>query len=316
MDEIYNIGIDIGGQTAKIGLVSGNGEVLSRAVIPSNQTDNYLQFIAVLAVAVRKIISESKRKISKIGIGVPNGNFFSGCIEDAVNLTWGKNVQKIPVCKLLSQKLNIPVVITNDAAAAALGEMKFGVAKGMRNFIEITIGTGFGAGIMIDGKIMYGHDGFAGELGHSTFDYSENARLCGCGKRGCLETVVSAGGIVQTANNMLAHIARKSILRDFVKLTPEVLYQAACKNDEIALQAFNFTGKVLGQALANFAAFSAPEAIVLFGGLTNAKEFLYHSVNENFNKNLLHIWRDKIPILFSSLNQFDAAILGAAGLYY
>ncbi len=309
------IGIDVGGQTTKCGVIDARGTVLAQTVI---RTDTYTEiepYIAELAEALQHIIAESKAEglIRGIGVGAPNGNYYTGEIENAVNLTWG-GTKKIAFSKLLSDAMNgIPVSLTNDANAAAMGEMTYGAARGMKNFIMITLGTGVGSGIVIDGKIVYGHDGFAGELGH-TCAVRYNGRLCNCGKTGCLETYCSATGVARTAREWIEMTSEPSVLRSLDKVTSKDVYEAAKEGDKLALKIFEYTGTILGQKFADFIEFSAPEAIVLFGGLARAKEFLSGPIEKSMNANVLPLWRGKVKLVFSQLKESDAAILGASAL--
>ena len=309
------IGIDVGGQTTKCGVIDARGTVLAQTVI---RTDTYTEiepYIAELAEALLHIIAESKAEglIRGIGVGAPNGNYYTGEIENAVNLTWG-GTKKIAFSKLLSDAMNgIPVSLTNDANAAAMGEMTYGAARGMKNFIMITLGTGVGSGIVIDGKIVYGHDGFAGELGH-TCAVRNNGRLCNCGKTGCLETYCSATGVARTAREWLEMTDEPSTLRSLDKVTSKDVYEAAKDGDKLALKIFEYTGNILGQKFADFIEFSAPEAIVLFGGLARAKDFLREPIERSMNANVLPLWRNKVKLVFSQLKESDAAILGASAL--
>ena len=309
------IGIDVGGQTTKCGVIDARGTVLAQTVI---RTDTYTEiepYIAELAEALQHIIAESKAEglIRGIGVGAPNGNYYTGEIENAVNLTWG-GTKKIAFSKLLSDAMNgIPVSLTNDANVAAMGEMTYGAARGMKNFIMITLGTGVGSGIVIDGKIVYGHDGFAGELGH-TCAVRNNGRLCNCGKTGCLETYCSATGVARTAREWLEMTDEPSTLRSLDKVTSKDVYEAAKDGDKLALKIFEYTGNILGQKFADFIEFSAPEAIVLFGGLARAKDFLREPIERSMNANVLPLWRNKVKLVFSQLKESDAAILGASAL--
>jgi glucokinase len=309
------IGIDVGGQTTKCGVIDARGTVLAQTVI---RTDTYTEiepYIAELAEALQHIIAESKAEglIRGIGVGAPNGNYYTGEIENAVNLTWG-GTKKIAFSKLLSDAMNgIPVSLTNDANAAAMGEMTYGAARGMKNFIMITLGTGVGSGIVIDGKIVYGHDGFAGELGH-TCAVRNNGRLCNCGKTGCLETYCSATGVARTAREWLDMTDEPSTLRSLDKVSSKDVYEAAKDGDKLALKIFEYTGNILGQKFADFIEFSAPEAIVLFGGLARAKDFLREPIERSMNANVLPLWRNKVKLVFSQLKESDAAILGASAL--
>ena len=306
------IGIDIGGQTTKCGIVDARGSVLSQTVIRSDNHTEVTPFIAELAEALNRIIAEAKAEgqIRGIGVGAPNGNYYTGTIESAVNLVWG-GTKIIPFAKLLSEQMNaIPVSLTNDANAAAMGEMTYGAARGMKNFIMITLGTGVGSGIVINGEVVYGHDGFAGELGH-TCAVRHNGRQCNCGKTGCLETYASAIGVARTAREWLEMSDEPSVLRSLDKITSKDVYDAAKDGDKMALRIFDFTGRILGEKLADFIEFSAPEAIVLFGGLARAKEFLDEPIKKAMNENVLPLWRDKVMLVYSQLKESDAAILGA-----
>ena len=315
LEKTYVVGIDIGGQTTKMGIVDTRGQVLSQTVIRTDTYDDVSLYVEDVAAALEKIIreSESEGKIRGIGVGAPNGNYYTGNIENAVNLSWGGQ-KTIPFAELLSQKTGgLKVALTNDANAAAVGEMTYGAARGMKNFIMITLGTGVGSGIVVNGEVVYGHDGFAGELGH-TCAVRHNGRVCNCGKTGCLETYCSATGVARTAREWLDMSDEPSALRSLDNITSKDVYEAAKDGDRLALKIFEFTGKILGESFADFVAFSAPEAIVLFGGLARAKEYLYEPIMTAMNANLLHLWRNKIKIVFSQLKESDAAILGASAL--
>lgn len=315
VEKPYVVGIDIGGQTSKMGIVDTRGQVLAQTVIRTDTHTDVNLYLDELAAAMEKIIAESNSegKIRGIGVGAPNANYYTGNIECAVNIVWGGN-KSIPFAKLLSDKTGgLPVALTNDANAAAVGEMTYGAARGMKNFIMITLGTGVGSGIVINGEVVYGHDGFAGELGHICAVRS-NGRLCTCGKHGCLETYTSATGVARTAREWLEMSDEPSSLRSLDTISSKDVYDAAKEGDKLALKIFEFTGKMLGRSFADFVAFSAPEAIVLFGGLARAKEFLYQPMLDSMNENLLSLWKDKIKIVFSQLKESDAAILGASAL--
>ena len=287
---MYVVGIDIGGQTSKIGVVDARGTVLAQTVI---RTDNHSEvdlYIAELADAVKKVIKEAKVEgaVRGIGVGAPNGNYYDGTIENAVNISWGGG-KTIHFSKLLSEAMGgLPVALTNDANAAAVGEMTYGAARGMKNFIMITLGTGVGSGIVINGEVVYGHDGFAGELGH-TAAVRNNGRQCNCGKTGCLEAYASATGVARTAREWLELTDEPSVLRSLDTIASKDVYDAAKDGDPLALKIFDFTGKILGRSFADFIAFSAPEAIVLFGGLARAKEFLLAPMEEAMNANVLSL---------------------------
>ena len=316
MSKPYVIGIDLGGQTAKFGIVDARGNVLKQTAIRSNTQNNPEEFIHDLAEGIKKLIDKeySIEDIRGIGVGAPNGNYYTGCIENAANLTWAKN-QIVHFADMLSQRVGVPVALTNDANAAAVGEMTYGAARGMKNFIMITLGTGVGSGIVINGNVVYGHDGFAGELGH-TCAVRNNGRICGCGKTGCLETYASAMGVARTAREIIELTDRKTLLRNIPaeNITSKDVFDAAIEGDEVAKDIFAFTGRMLGEKFADFVAFSAPEAIILFGGLTKAGDLIYKPIVESMNLNLMPIWRGKIKVLFSTLNESDAAILGASAL--
>ena len=314
MDKDLVIGIDVGGTTTKCGVVDARGTVLAQTVVTSLSED-VNDFIATVAEGLGRIIEEAgaKGRIRGIGVGAPNGNYYTGEIKNAVNLTWCKT-GTVPFAKLLSKKMGgIPVSLTNDANAAAVGEMTYGAARGMKDFIMITLGTGVGSGIVIDGKVVYGHDGFAGELGH-TCAVRDNGRQCNCGKRGCLETYCSATGVARTAREWLEVSDEPSSLRSLDTITSKDVFVAAQEGDAIAKRIFEYTGKILGRSLSDFVAFSAPEAIVLFGGLARAKEFLLEPLEKSMNENMLPLWRGKVDIVFSTLKESDAAILGASAL--
>ena len=312
---MYVVGIDIGGQTTKLGVVDARGTVLSQTVIRTDTYTEVAPYIAELSAALNKVIADAgvEGQVRGIGVGAPNGNYYTGTIEGAVNLSWGGN-HTIEFAKLLSEAMNgLPVALTNDANAAAVGEMTYGAARGMKNFIMITLGTGVGSGIVINGDVVYGHDGFAGELGHVAA-VRNNGRTCNCGKTGCLETYASATGVARTAREWLELSDEPSILRSVDNISSKDVYEAAKDGDELALRIFDFTGKMLGRSFADFIAFSSPEAIVLFGGLARAKEFLLKPIEEAMNANVLPLWRGKVKIVFSQLKESDAAILGAAAL--
>ena len=313
MNSSFVVGIDVGGQTSKIGVVDARGTVLAQTVIRTDTYDQVEPYIAELAEAVKKLIKESgtEGKVRGVGVGAPNGNYYTGTIENAPNLLWGR--QKVEFSKLLNEALGLPVALTNDANAAAVGEMTYGAARGMKNFIMITLGTGVGSGIVINGEVVYGHDGFAGELGH-TIAVRNNGRTCGCGRTGCLETYCSATGVARTAREWLELSDEPSVLRSLDSIASKDVYEAATEGDKLALKIFEFTGKILGRSFADFIAFSAPEAIVLFGGLARSKEFLLEPMETAMNENVLSLWKNKVKIVFSQLKESDAAILGASAL--
>lgn len=315
MDKQFVVGVDVGGQTSKIGVVDARGVVLTQSVIRTDSDKDPQTFINSLATAIKELIAKSGKEgqIRGIGVGAPNGNYYTGVIEKAPNLVWACD-DAVPFASMLSKAVNgIPVSLTNDANAAAVGEMTYGAAKGMKDFIMITLGTGVGSGIVINGQVVYGHDGFAGELGH-TCAVRNNGRLCGCGKTGCLEAYCSAIGVARTAREWLGMSDTPSLLRNVDNITSKDVYDAAKEGDKLAIKVFNYTGHILGRALADFVAFSAPEAIVLFGGLARSKEFIYKPTLDAMNDNLLPVWKGKVELLFSQLKESDAAILGASAL--
>jgi glucokinase len=314
MEKPYVIGMDMGGTNTVFGIVDARGTVISKSAIKTATQDDVNLYINDIYTELIKLIETAGGidKIKGIGVGAPNGNFYTGNIEFAPNLPW-KGV--IPFAKLMSEKFGVPTALTNDANAAAVGEMIYGVARGMKNFIMITLGTGVGSGIVIDGKIVYGHDGFAGELGH-VIVVRNNGRMCGCGRSGCLETYASATGVARSAREILETSTKESLLRNIPSedITSKDVFDAAMQGDEIAKEIFNFTGRILGEAFADFVAFSAPEAIILFGGLSKAGDLILNPIVENMEKNILNIWKGKVKILFSELKEADAAILGASAL--
>ncbi len=316
MEKQYVVGVDVGGQTSKIGVVNARGEVLARSVI---RTDTFGKdanaYISALADAIRACVAECGKtgEIRGVGVGAPNSNYYTGQISYAANLEWASDVV-VDFSKILSENLGgISVSLTNDANAAAMGEMAYGVARGMKDFIMITLGTGVGSGIVIDGKVVYGHDGNAGELGHTNV-VRYNGRPCGCGKTGCLETYCSAIGVARTAREMLELSDEPSLLRGVDDISSKSVYEAAVEGDALAKRIFEYTGTMLGRSFADFVAFSSPEAIVLFGGLAKAQEFFYDTMVNAMNENLMRQWKGKIKIVFSQLKESDAAILGASAL--
>lgn len=314
MEKPYVIGMDMGGTNTVFGVVDVRGNVISKSAIKTGTHTDVNLYIQDLYDELFKLIDAAGGvdKFKGIGVGAPNGNYYTGNIEFAPNLPW-KGV--IPFAQLMADKFGIPVALTNDANAAAFGEMTYGAARGMKNFIMITLGTGVGSGIIIDGKVLYGHDGFAGELGHTTA-IREDGRLCGCGKLGCLETYCSATGVARSAREILGSTTKDSLLRNIPvdSITSKDVFDAAMEGDEIAKEIFEFTGKILGQSLADFVAFSAPEAIVLFGGLSKAGDLILNPIKEHMEKNLLPLWKGKIKVFFSDLKEADAAVLGASAL--
>ena len=269
---------------------------------------------AELYTEINRIIvaADAEDKINGIGIGAPNANYYTGIIEDGVNLPWPT---PIPLADLISKKFGIPCIITNDANAAAIGEMTYGAARGMKDFIMITLGTGVGSGIVINGQMVYGHDGFAGELGHVIMKRN-NGRMCGCGRTGCLEAYCSATGVARTAREFLEIRSDESKLRelDIDSITSKDVFDAAMAGDKLAKEIFDYTGTILGEALADFTTFSSPEAFIIFGGLAKSGDLIMKPVREAFDKNVLPIFKGKAKILFSEMKEADAAILGASAL--
>jgi glucokinase len=308
------IGVDIGGTGTKFGIVDRDGNVLFSSEISTKKHATVESFIDELYTALSELIEKAggTGRIKGIGVGAPNGNFYTGTIEYAPNLPW-KGI--IPLAEMIQTKFKLPVTLTNDANAAAIGEMMYGAAKGMKDFIMITLGTGVGSGIVANGQLIYGHDGFAGELGH-TIVIPDGRLHAGTGKKGSLESYASATGVRATAIEMLEKNKDKSLLRDIPKdkLDSKAVYEAAIQGDKTALDIFEFTGKILGLALANAIMFSSPEAIVLFGGLTKAGDLILKPTKEHMEANLIQVFQNKVKILISHLKESDAAILGASAL--
>jgi glucokinase len=312
----FAIGIDIGGTNTKYGIVDSDGKIVRQGDIRTDEYAEVDSFIEGLYKALTPLIeSVGKENIKGIGIGAPNGNFYNGTIEYAPNLKW-KGI--IPLAKLVSEKFGLPAALTNDANAAAIGEMKYGAARGMKDFIVITLGTGVGSGIVANGQLILGHDGFAGELGHVVV--IPGGRLHeGTGMHGSLEVYASANGIRMTAAELLDKDPNEeSLLRSYDprEITSKVIYEAAMKGDKIAKDVYEYTGKILGQALANSVMFSSPEAIILFGGVTKAGDLIMKPTKESMEKNLLPIFKNKVKLIFSQLKESDAAILGASALVW
>ncbi len=310
----YVVGIDIGGTNTVFGIVDARGNVIGSNSIKTGKHADVNDYIAELKDALGALIEahDATDKIAGIGVGAPNANYFTGVIEDAPNLPWKG---KIPFAHLLHEAFGVPVAITNDANAAAIGEMTYGVARGMKDFIMITLGTGVGSGIVVNGQLVYGHDGFAGELGHVIVKPS-NGRMCGCGRTGCLEAYCSATGVARTAREFLEIRTEPSKLRDLSieDITSKDVYDAAMSGDKLAKDVFEYTGDIMGRAFADFIAFSSPEAIVLFGGLSRSGDLLMKPIKESLDRNILPIFRGKTKILLSELKESDAAVLGASAL--
>ena len=315
----YALGIDLGGTGTKFGLVDEDGQVLRSDSIPTQQYPDIVEYCDVLCAGLKRLVEAeglTMGDLAGIGCGAPDANFYTGCIEQATNLPW-KGV--VPLAKLISERMGVKCTVTNDANAAAQGEMIYGSARGMKNFIVITLGTGVGSGIVTDGKLLYGHDGFAGELGHCKVDYSGNGRLCGCGQRGCIEAYASATGVARTAMEIITATTQPTLLRqlpDIDHITSKDVFDAAEQGDLVAKQIFDYTGHLLGMKMADYVHFSSPEAIILFGGLTKSGHWIMDPIREAFEQNLMPLWKGKIPVYVSILKDSDAAILGAASLVW
>ena len=311
----YVIGLDMGGTNSVFGIVDQRGTIKAQTAIKTGAYPDINDYVKAAVEALQPALDMvgGIDKIKGMGIGAPNGNFYTGNIENAANLLW-KGI--VPIAQLFEDALGIPCRVTNDANAAAMGEMTYGVARGMKNFIMITLGTGVGSGIVVDGKIVYGSDGFAGELGHFVVDNTPEARSCGCGRKGCLETYCSATGVARTAREILAKSDVPSPLRDLdpEKITSFDVFQAAEKGDPIALEIFEFTGHLLGRSCADFATFNTPEAFVFFGGLTKAGDYLMNPLRKAFDEHILYCFKGKTKLLISALNGSEAAVLGASAL--
>lgn len=315
------IGIDIGGQSSKCGVVTEQGVILEQTVVTS-LIDSFDEYLNLLADTVKELVRKTADRgvVAGIGIGAPNANRLDGTIRYAPNLRWARNAEGKPdviyLADRLSQATGLHVRITNDANAAARGEKIYGVARGIDDFIMITLGTGVGSGIITHGRLLYGHDGFAGELGHVCA--VPGGRQCNCGLKGCLETYASAMGVARTAREFLEKDSRESLLRklDPEKLSSKDIYDAAKQGDALAKEIFLYTGRILGHALGDFVKFSSPQAIVLFGGLTKSREFFHDEMVKAMNDNLMQVWKGKIEILYSSLKESDAAILGASSMVW
>ena len=299
MAKPYVIGIDMGGTNTAFGIVDARGTVIASSSIKTGKHSK-----------IEDYIDELYNEIT--GIGAPNGNYFTGMIEDVINLPWPT---PIPLAQLISDKFGIPCLITNDANAAAIGEMTYGAARGLKDFIMITLGTGVGSGIVVNGQLVYGHDGSAGELGHVIMKRN-NGRMCGCGRAGCLEAYCSATGVARTAREFLEIRDEESLLRDYdiETITSKDVYDCAVKGDKLAIDIFNYTGTILGEALADFVTFSSPEAFVIFGGLTKSGDYIMNPIREAFDKNIMKVFKGKVKILISELKESDAAVLGASAL--
>jgi len=314
----YVIGLDLGGTNSVFGIVDARGDIKATTAIKTGGYYTADDYVSAAVEALQPIIEQvgGIEKIKAMGIGAPNANYYSGTIEFAPNLPWAHD-GIVPLAKMFSDKLGgIPVALTNDANAAALGEMVYGVARGMKNFIVLTLGTGVGSGIVVNGQLLYGHDGFAGELGHVTMVRGAEGRSCGCGRTGCLEAYCSATGVARTAREMLSKTNRPSILRDMNSedITSLDVSIAASKGDELAKEIYAFTGKMLGEACADFAVFSSPEAFIFFGGMVKAGDLIMNPIKEAYNQHVMKIFRGKAQFLVSGLDGASAAVLGASAI--
>lgn len=309
----YVMGIDIGGTNTVFGIVDARGNVVASSSIKTGKHADFNDYLDELYVEAKRLIdaNDADGKIQGIGIGAPNANYYDGTIKNAVNLPW----PNLPLAQLVSEKFGIPVAVTNDANAAALGEMTYGAARGFKDFIMITLGTGVGSGIVINGQVVYGHDGLAGELGHMIMKRN-NGRLCGCGRTGCLEAYCSATGVARTAREFLEARSEPSLLRNMPidQITSKDVYDAAMNGDAMAKDIFNYTGNLLGEAMADMVVFSSPEAFILFGGLAKSGELLMRPLKESLDRNIMSIFKGKPKVILSELKEADAAVLGASAL--
>lgn len=313
MEKPYVVGMDIGGTNTVFGVVDSRGNVLASDSIKTQEYDEIEAYVDAVCKKLIPLLQQfgGAEKFKGMGVGAPNGNYYKGTIEFAPNLPW-KGV--IPLAAMFEDKLGIPTALTNDANAAAIGEMTYGAARGLRDFIMITLGTGVGSGIVVNGQLVYGHDGFAGELGHVIVE--RDGRICGCGRKGCLETYCSATGVARTAREFLVARSEPSLLREIPaeEIVSKDVYDAAIKGDKLAQDIFEYTGKILGIALADFIAFSSPEAIILFGGLAKAGDLIMKPIQKAMDENVLKIYAGKTKLLLSQLKDADAAVLGASAL--
>ena len=312
----YVIGLDLGGTNSVFGIVDARGDIKATTAIKTQEYKTAEEYVEASVAALEIVIEQvgGLETIKAMGIGAPNGNYYNGTIEFAPNLSWGCS-GVVPLAKMFEERLGIPVALTNDANAAAIGEMTYGVARGMKNFIVITLGTGVGSGIVVNGQLVYGCDGFAGELGHTVVRHQGN-RNCGCGRVDCLECYCSATGVARTARELLTTTTEPSLLRDLDidKITSLDVSLAAAKGDVLAKQIYEFTGRILGEACAHFAAFSSPEAFIFFGGLTKAGDLLMEPLVRAYNEHVLKIFKGKAKFLVSGLDGASAAVLGASAI--
>ena len=311
----YVIGLDLGGTNSVFGIVDADENIVASTSVKTQGHKDVNDYVDNCCAALQPLIDNvgGIEKIQAMGIGAPNGNYYTGCIEFAANLPWK---EQVPLARMFRERLGVPVVLTNDANAAAIGEMTYGVARGMKNFIMITLGTGVGSGIVVNGQLVYGSDGFAGELGHVISVNDGKGRECGCGRKGCLETYCSATGVARTAKEVITTSDVPTTLREIPveEITSLDVALAAQAGDKVAQGIFEFTGRMLGEACANFAAFSSPEAFIFFGGLTKAGDLLMEPIRKAYDENVLRIYKGKAEMLVSKLDDAKAAVLGASAL--
>jgi glucokinase len=312
MEKALALGIDIGGTNTAYGLVDHSGKIVAKGNLPTTGHATVEDYVAALKKELDPVLNNAGRNnIAGVGIGAPNGNFYTGEIIFAPNLPWQGII--IPMAKLIGEALGLKATLTNDANAAAMGEMAYGAARGMKDFIVVTLGTGLGSGFVANGQMIYGHDGLAGELGHVIAE--RDGRKCNCGRNGCLERYASATGIVITAEQWMQERSDATVLRAIQgKLTARMIQDAARQGDTFALELYEYTARILGQTLADMVAVTSPQAIIFFGGLANAGDMLLVPVKKHLEANLLNIYKNKVALLQSALPDADAAILGASAL--
>ncbi len=310
-------GIDIGGTNTKFGLVDRQGNTLTSDKLKTAQfaDQNFAQYMEAIHESIDSLLKNytSPLELIGLGFGAPNGNFHTGTIEYAPNLPW-KDIHSIK--QEMQKHYDLPIIVTNDANAAALGEMKFGGAKKMKDFVMLTLGTGLGSGIIANGQLIYGHDGFAGEIGHSSFIL--DGRQCNCGNKGCFEAYVSSIGILHTAREMIDNYDGQTKLAsiDSKELSVKHIHYAAKEGDQLAIEIFKNTGRSLGIKMAEIVSYLSPEAIFLFGGITKAWDFLYPHIEGELNQRVMKVFKNKVKVLASELSEQNAAILGASALVW
>ena len=312
------VGIDIGGTNSVYGLVDRDGNMYGEGVVPTRKYPDFDQYLEELYIGIQNLLKQldTDYELTGIGIGAPNANYYNGTIENAANLVWQGVIPFVE--KMKRYYPTIPILITNDANAAAIGEGVYGAARGMKDYIVVTLGTGLGSGFVANGELVYGSDSFAGELGHVIVDHSESGRKCGCGRSGCLETYVSATGIKRTAFKLLANNLEDSEFRNIAynDLTAEMITKAALNQDPLAIEAYEYTGKILGRSLADAVTITSPQAIILFGGLAKAGKYIFEPTKRSMEKNMLANFRDKVKLLPSGIDGKNAAVLGASALVW